>query len=66
MLVTRGWWWVNWGDDDHVVKVSLMQNEEASLFEISFILRDPLYTTGSFFVITKKENRRKLLEWIYL
>lgn len=27
MLVIRGWWWVNWGDDGHVVKVSLMQNE---------------------------------------
>ena len=69
MLVTRGWWWVNWGDDDHVVKVSLMQNEEASLFEISFILRDPLYTTGSVVnnavLYTNRFSERKDIKFCY-
>ena len=69
MLVTRGWWWVNWGDDGQVAKVSLMQNEWTSLFEVSFILRDPLCTTGSIVnntvLYTYRFSERKDIKFCY-
>lgn len=60
---------MNWGDDGQVAKVSRLQNERTSLFEISFILRDPLYTTGSIVnnsvLYTKRFSERKDIKFCY-